>query len=155
MFPWGEGMSQFVLVFELDELQCAIDSTAVKEVVRAVAVRPMPGQSPFIAGVIDLRGSTVPVLDLRARFGRPSRALQLTDAFIVTGIRHRTVALWADRVVDVLPFDVPLSAVRDGFIAGTTSLAGVARLDDRLVMIHDSEAFLSQAEADAIASVSA
>ncbi len=81
------GMSSFVLVFELDELQCALDSASVVEALRAVALRPMPGQPDFIAGVFDLRGSIVPVLDLRARFGRPKRPLIASDTFIVVTIR--------------------------------------------------------------------
>ncbi len=142
-----------MLVFELDELRCAVDAGPVREVLRAVAVRTIPGQPDFIAGVIDLRGTIVPLLDLRLRFGRSTRALSPSDTFIVVSIRSQLVALWTDSVVDLVPLDIGAFTAREGLIVGTRSLSGVVRVAGDLVMIHDLGAFLSQAETDALAAV--
>jgi len=146
-------MSVDVLVFEVDELQCAIESAVISECLRALAFRSIPGQPPFIAGVFDLRGTVVPVLDLHVRFGGTPRPVRLDDAFVVARAHRRSVALWVDRLVGLVPFDTRTFAARDGLMTGTRSFAGVARLGESLVMIHDVEAFLTQTEADALASL--
>jgi len=70
--PTYSGPAEFVQ-FRLDGRPCALAAAAVTEVLAAVSVRPLPHQPGYVAGVIDLRGTIVPVLDLRVRFGGTSR----------------------------------------------------------------------------------
>jgi purine-binding chemotaxis protein CheW len=142
-----------VLTFDIDDDRCAIDVAAVEELVRAVAVRPLPGQPAFIAGVIDLRGSVIPVLDVRVRLGRSRREMVTNDQFIIAGIRGRRVALWVDRVRELTTCDVEALTPSTGLIVGMPALRGVSRTRSGLVMIYDAEAFVSQSEADALAQI--
>lgn len=144
-----------VVVFELDEARSAIDAAAVIEIVRAVAIRPLPAQPDFIAGVIDLRGSVVPVLDVRTRLGFPAKDVNLTDNFIIAKVRSRTVALWVGRMIDLLAHSADAIAERGGLLVGDRTLRGVARIGQGLVVIHDVDEFLTQAEDDALAAVDA
>jgi purine-binding chemotaxis protein CheW len=144
-----------MVTFELDQLLCAIDATAVVEVLRAVALRPIPGQPPFIAGVIDLRGSVIPVMDLRVRFGRPPKDLVPSHRYIIAAVRALTVAVWVDRIVDVVAIPRDAIAPSEGLIVGTKSLVGVGKTSTGLVMIHDADGFLSQAEADGLLALGA
>jgi purine-binding chemotaxis protein CheW len=139
-----------VLLFGLDELRCAVDAAPVLEVVRAVTIRQLPGQPSFVAGVIDLRGRIVPVLDLRSRLGLRTKELALSDHFIITISRERRVALWVDAVDDVMALDWGAFVPAEGLIVGTRSLAGVARGAEGLLLIHDLSAFLTESEADAL-----
>lgn len=139
-----------LVTFELDELLCGIETAAVAEVLRAVALRPIPGQPPFIAGAIDLRGSIVPVLDLRVRFGRRGKELLPSHRYIIAAVRALTVAIWVDRIVDVVAMRWDAIAQSEGLIVGTKSLVGVGKTSTGLVMIHDADGFLSQTEADSL-----
>jgi purine-binding chemotaxis protein CheW len=138
------------LLFSLDGRSCAVAASAVVEILAAVATSPLPGQPGYIAGVIDVRGTVMPVLDLRVRFGEPSRPMELTDHLIVVRARRRLLALWIDQVNGfAASADVSLTAA-DGLIAGDRSLAGVASSAAGLAMIHDLDAFIEQCEADAV-----
>jgi purine-binding chemotaxis protein CheW len=139
-----------LLVFRLDGQYCAIAADAVSEILAAVAVRPLPRQPDYIAGMFDLRGTVVPVLDLRIRFGRPGRLPELTDQFVVIRARDRFLALWVDEVVAFASAGATGWSTAGGLITGDRSLAGVAATDGGLATIHDVDAFVAQCEADAV-----
>jgi purine-binding chemotaxis protein CheW len=143
------------VLFRVDSRRCALHARSVEEVVAAVAVRPLPGQPPYVAGVIDLRGAIVPVLDLRVRFGGTARPMELDDRLIVAHARGRTLAIWVDTVDDFVPAGYAF-APAGGLLTGDVSLAGVASTPDGLTTIHNVDAFVAQCEADAVfATVSA
>lgn len=136
-----------ILVFELAGRRYALREEAVVEVTAAVSAFPLPKAPPIVEGVINLRGVVVPVLDLRARFGLAPKAVEPDDHLIIARAGGRRVAVRADRAVG-------LAAIPDGGItppaevsAGTEFVAGIVKLPDGLVLIHDLSSFLSQAEA--------
>ncbi len=132
-----------VLLFSVGERRLALELGAVERVLRAVEVTPLPGAPPIVAGVIDVHGAVVPVLDLRARLGLPPRELAPGDAFILGRAGARRVALWVEavqRVADLAP-DALTGAERIG--PGLDALSGVARLPDGLVLVEQLDRFLS------------
>ena len=139
-----------VLVFLVDGERHAVPADRVEEIARAVAVTALPGAPPVIAGVVDRRGTVVPVLDLRRRFDRAPRGAPLADqlVFVRAGTRH--LALRVDEALELttLPPGDLVGAQSVTSRAGT--LAGVARLPGGLVLVHDLAAFLEQAEAEAL-----
>lgn len=133
-----------LLTFDLDSQRCAVALDNVVEVVRMVAMAHLPDAPPLVEGMINLRGRVVPVLDLRARFGLASKGVALTDHLVIARAGSRTVAIRVDRaraLVDVGPGDV------DAAVSTGNAVAGVAKLPDGLVLIHDLATFLSTAEA--------
>ncbi|MGH7659422.1 MAG: chemotaxis protein CheW [Vulcanimicrobiaceae bacterium] len=143
-------LSEGIVEFALDDMRCGIDLDATQEVLRAVAVRPVEGQPPFIAGVIDLRGTIVPVIDLRVRFGRTSRALDADDHFVIAKAHRRPIALWVDKVLGIIPASSAGIRSIEGLIVGTRSLRGVTRTTGGIVLVHDVAGFISEAELDAL-----
>jgi purine-binding chemotaxis protein CheW len=138
------------LIFRLDELRCGLDAAAVLEILPALAVRPLPGSPPFVAGAIDVRGAIVPVLDLRVRFGRPPRAMALSDRLILARAHQRTLAIWVDEVEGLFPHD-PDTVAPVGLVVGDRSIVGVATTGAGLCTIHDLDGFISGCESDALA----
>jgi purine-binding chemotaxis protein CheW len=145
-----DALAASLLVFRHDGQYCAIAAAVVSEILAAVAVRPLPRQPDYIAGVIDLRGTIVPVLDLRVRFGRPGRLPELTDQFVVIRAQRRFLALWVDEVVAFAAAGATAWSTAGGLIAGDRSLAGVAATAGGLATIHDVDAFVAQCENDAV-----
>lgn len=139
-----------LILFRLDGRRCAVAASAVAEILAAVATSPLPRQPAYIAGVIDLRGTIVPVLDLRVRFGLASRPLELSDQFIVVRAADHSLALWVDEVEEFASSDPGRWTTCGGLVAGERSLAGVAALSGGLATIHDIGAFVAQCEADAV-----
>jgi purine-binding chemotaxis protein CheW len=120
---------------------------AVREIVRAVAITPLPGAPRVVEGVIDVRGQVVPVLNLRRRFGHPEKPLDPSERIVLVHAGERPAALRVDEAEGLA--DLVAGAVEDAraVTPGAEHVAGVAKLADGVVLIHDPAAFLSQAEA--------
>jgi purine-binding chemotaxis protein CheW len=139
-----------VLVFEVGGDLYGLPTADVREIVRAVAVTPLPGAPRVIEGVVDLRGRLVPVLDVRARFGVPPRALDPSDHFIVASAGARPVILHVDRATHIALVDESAVQSRDSLGPGAAWFAGLAHTAEGLLLIHDVAAFLSASEAEAL-----
>ncbi len=135
-----------VLVFEVAGQRYGLAAADVQELVRAVSIVPLPKAPAIIEGVINLRGTVVPVLDIRTRFQLPSKAVEPTDHFIVAWAEERLVALRVDRATDLVQLDVTDVEDAKGVVPGVEYVAWMAKLPDDLVLIHDLRTFLSRAE---------
>lgn len=131
-----------VLIFEVGGQRYALPSSSVRQVVRAVTVVPLPRAPAIVEGVIDVRGTLVPVLDIRSRFRLPPKPLEHTDHLVLGWAGSRPVAVRADRALDLVRLDA--AQVEDARRAapGVEYVAGVAKLDGGLVLIHDLQTFL-------------
>jgi purine-binding chemotaxis protein CheW len=142
-------MQSFVrlLTFELDQQRFGLPMADVREVVRVAAFAPLPKAPQVIEGVLNFRGTAVPVLDIRARFGLPPRAVRTSDHLVVAQAGKRTAAIRVDRVSDLIE-----AAAKD--IEDATSVtphsgivSGVLKLPGDIILIHDLARFLTAAEA--------
>ena len=134
--------NQFVQ-FTLDKSQYALPLPVVERVIRAVAITPLPKVPPIIAGIIDLGGTVIPVINIRERFGHPPRVMHLSDHLIVAVAGKRKVAIIVDetngvvetRSEDCLPADTILPAME--------YIDGVVKCTGGLLLIHDLDRLLS------------
>jgi purine-binding chemotaxis protein CheW len=146
----ADGRQEF-LVFDVAAQRFALPLPNVREVLRAVAITRLPDAPAVIEGVIDVRGSLVPVMDLRARVGLPRRPLELEDRLIVVESDGRTLALRVDRVHWTIEVEERALESTRTLAPEAAYIAGVARLEDGLVLIHDLRRFLSPSEAAELA----
>jgi purine-binding chemotaxis protein CheW len=135
-----------VVVFEVHGRQYALPAGQVRELVRAVALVPLPGAPAVVEGMFNLRGKVVPVLDVRGRFGLPPRALDPADHFVVAWANNVLVALRADRALGLIRLEGDQVEQARGLAPGVDYVRWVARLPDNLVLIHDLASVLSRAE---------
>ena len=106
--PAGDGLAHFV-GFRLGGQRYALPLEQVERALRMVAVTPVPEALPWVPGVINLHGRVMPVVDLRQRFGRPSREPHPDDRLLVVQGPRRTAALMVDSATEVL--EVPAHQV--------------------------------------------
>jgi purine-binding chemotaxis protein CheW len=135
-----------LLVFDVEGRTYGLPANEIVELVRAVAVAPLPDGPRAVSGVINLRGRVVPVFDVRVRFGTNSPPIELSDHFIVARARARVVAIRADRVVKLSTIDSDDIVHAERIVSGTSYIAGIAAVDGGIVVIHDLDAFLSETE---------
>lgn len=139
-----------LLLFELGGRRFALPAADVREIVRAVALVALPSGPPIVEGIIDVRGQVVPVLDIRKRFRVPPKALDPGEHFVLASAGARLVALRVDAVLDLAQVRrADIEDARD-VLPFSEHVAGVAKLPDGLVLIHDLKTFLSQGEAAAL-----
>jgi purine-binding chemotaxis protein CheW len=135
-----------VLIFEVDGQRYGLPSADVRELVRAVTITPLPDAPAVIEGVVNVRGTVLPVLDMRARFRLPAKALDLSDHFIVASAGSRGVILHVDGATHLALLDEASIQSSESLGPNATYVAGVAKLEDGMVLIHDLATFLSDAE---------
>lgn len=145
--------AQEYLVFQLDRWRYAIASKHAQEVAPAVTIVPLPKAPRIVEGLINLRGSLVPVLDIRSRFNLAHKPIDLSDHLLVVAIRDRVLALHVDRVTGLVHVQDDVIEDARTAVPAAAYLSGVAKLPDGLILIHDLATFLSDAEADAIAAM--
>jgi purine-binding chemotaxis protein CheW len=139
-----------LLTFGIWHERFGIPLADVREVVRAVSIARLPKAPAVVEGIVNVRGSVVPVLDIRARFNLPPKVLEPSDHLVIAFARRRLVAIRVDRVTDLITLasgDVEDLTVA---VAGSKWVAGVAKLPDGLLLIHDLATFLSVTEAEAL-----
>lgn len=94
-------MAQWVLA-RLEGLDYAVPVADVVEVLRLVALTPLPDSPPWMLGMLNMRGRGVPVLDLRRRLGLTPIEFGLDAAIVVVENAGRTVGLLVDEVAEVV-----------------------------------------------------
>jgi purine-binding chemotaxis protein CheW len=139
-----------VLVFEVGGVRYGLPAAQVREIVRAVTIVPLPQAPPIVEGLINVRGNLVPVFDVRTRFRLAAKPLSHTDHLVLAWAESRLVAIRADRALNLERVE-PDSIEDPTLLARETRyVAGVAKLPDGLVLIHDLRAFLDEAETTAL-----
>lgn len=139
-----------LLLFVLDDSRFAIRADAVAEIIRAVAITALPNAPAVVEGIIDLRGRMIPAFDLRRRFGFPRRALRASDHFIIVRAATRLAALHVDQVLELTDAGDDAVEPVTAAVSSAKHVEGVVHLGDGMALIHDVDAFLSAAEAEAL-----
>jgi purine-binding chemotaxis protein CheW len=133
-------VDQQVVIFRLAESSYAVDIASVREIIRPQPITFVPQAPPCVVGVINLRSSIVPVLDLRSRCGLAPAEQTRDSRVVVVQVGDQSVGLQVDAVSEVTTLPVDAVEPAAGLIRGNEQsqlLRGVARLDDRLVMLLD------------------
>jgi purine-binding chemotaxis protein CheW len=98
--------SNTYLTFNLNDETYALDVLKVREVLENSSTTKIPQTPPFMRGVINLRGSVVPVIDLKLKFGMEKTENQITTCIIVTEIKINNdeivLGMIADSVQEVI-----------------------------------------------------
>jgi purine-binding chemotaxis protein CheW len=106
----------------------------------------VPGAPPYIAGLVQIRGRVIPVVDMRARFGLPSAEPTLDSRVVVVQSDDRAVGLLVDSAREVvkIPADQFRAAPEAIVGAGGGFVKSVAQTGDRLVMLIDSHKVIGE-----------
>lgn len=132
------------IVFKLKNQSYGVNVSQVLTIERLMEVTPVPGTAEFIKGIINLRGDTIPIVDLRERmFHEPIVATDDTRILIVYA-REVQIGLIVDSATEVIDIDTNSLEPAPGFIGGIHEkfLHGIAKLEERLLIILDLERVL-------------
>ena len=131
------------LTFTLDEEDFAVDVLNVREVLDFTNVTRVPRTPDFMKGVINLRGSVVPVVDMRIKFGLPEAEATVDTCIIVMEVNMEgdatVIGALADSVKEVFELD-PNSiepAPRIGTRLETEFISGMGKYNDDFIIILD------------------
>ncbi len=137
------------LTFKLDEEVFAIDVAQVREVLDLTPITKVPRSPEFMRGVINVRGSVVPVVDLRLKFGMSGTETTLDTRIVVMEVfldaEITILGAIADSVHEVLELDPEHieKAPRIGSRWRTELIKGIGKQDEQFIIILDIDRIFS------------
>ena len=136
----------------MKEFQFSGEILKVQEIIRFAELTRIPQSPPFIEGVLNLRGKVVPVMDLRTRFSMPRAERDRSTRIIVVDVANKVMGMIVDAVSGVLQIEDDQIAPPPpmGSKIDTDYIQGMARIDDRLMILLDVDKILSTDELAAI-----
>lgn len=141
--------SEQYLTFIVRGEEHAVPILRVREIIEFETVTRVPGTPSWVRGVINLRGTILPVVDLSAKFGADASVVTKTTCTVVVETQHRgetiPIGVMADAVSEVLDFtsDQIEPAPAFGTHVRVDYLLGMGKLDRKLVLILDIDRLLS------------
>ena len=150
------GGSNQVLTFTLGDETYGVDILRVQEIKGYQKCTPIPNTPVFIKGVLNLRGTIVPIVDLRAKFNLPPVDATMFTVVIVVVVKDRIMGLIVDAVSEVM--DIPSADIQPPPMLGTnvdvSFISGLGRCADRLITILNIDHVLSLEELVQVGSTS-
>jgi purine-binding chemotaxis protein CheW len=137
--------TEHLATFFLAKEEYGVDVKQVQEIRRVAEITSVPRAPEFVRGVINLRGRILPVLDLRRRLALGEVVVGPASRIVVVRVKERLLGLLVDGASQVLK--VPVSRVEPApeevVQKGGDYIRGVAKLDDRLIILVDLERLLA------------
>jgi purine-binding chemotaxis protein CheW len=147
-----EGASTMQLVsFQLGQEEYGVEITKVQEIILMGEITRVPQTPPYIKGLINLRSTVIPIVDLRLRFGLPEQPPTDETRIMVVNVRGKTVGIVVDAVNEVLRINRDQIAPPPPTVAGPGReyLTGLVRLNKGLLILLDIEKLLDEEEISA------
>ena len=139
-----------VASFRLGEDLYAADIMRIKEIIRPQKLTALPKAPSFVEGVINLRGTVIPVVDLRSRFDLPPREITHSTRLLIVKVAGQLLGLVVDDVTEVITVPVkdikPPPQVASGI--GAEYLVGVCLVKESMIMLLNLDRIISAREAD-------
>jgi purine-binding chemotaxis protein CheW len=146
-----QNSSQFV-GFEIEGQEYAFRIEQIQEIVILDRITKVPQVPAYCEGVSNLRGSIIPIINLRTLFGLEARPADSETRTIVVNVGDRTMGCTVDTVSQVIriPAESIGPAPETITADGAHYISGFARLDERLVILLDIDQLLDPAHLDRV-----
>ncbi len=137
-----------LVTFRVGGEEFGLDVFSVHEILRYEPPTPMPKAPAFVDGVLDVRGTLVPVVDLRRRFEVGELRYDEDTRIVLVDFGGERLGLVVDEVREVLRVPETAVAPPPSFVRGLAAefLRGIVKLGDRLVVLVDLDRILSSQE---------
>jgi purine-binding chemotaxis protein CheW len=134
-----------IVVFRLDAESYAIDIFRVNEIIRMRDITPIPHTEAHIRGLVNLRGKTIPVVDLRVRFGLTITEATEKTRIIVVESKDGLVGIIVDEVSEVITLAAENVEDTPGLVSsvGTDFVSGVAKSSGKLITLLELDRALA------------
>jgi purine-binding chemotaxis protein CheW len=132
-------MTVLHVVFKVGKSEYALPASDVLQMESYTSATPVPGSKPWVAGIIQVRGRIVPVVDVRMRFGLPPQDRTVDSRVVVATHGERAVALLVDAAREVLKLEPEKMQPPPQIVAQEAQglVKAVAQVGQRLVMLLD------------------
>ncbi len=142
--------------FVVENEEFGVDILKVQEIIRTVEITRVPKSPEFVEGVINLRGKIVPVIDLRRRFGIAKKPHDGETRIVVVELPDKVVGFLVDKVKEVIRVEKSVIEPPPELTTNISAnyITGVAKLQDRLLILLDLDKVLSNEEQEHLTEIS-
>lgn len=133
-----------LVIFKLGKEEYGVSILQVQEIKRITDITRVPHTPDYIKGVINLRGSVLPVIDLKKRLNLPQQVSTEDTRIIIVKVDELSIGMVVDAVSEVLTISQQ-HVDSPEVVAGSVSanyLSGVGKLEDRLLILLNLEAII-------------
>ncbi len=144
-----------LVTFEIGEEEYAIDILKVQEINKQLEITQIPNAPYYVKGIINLRGTVLPIVDLRTKLGITPKENDSETRIIVVELNDSKIGFIVDKVNEVLRIPASITEPPPKIITGKNSAIfnAVAKLEDRLIVLIDLEKAFTDDELDELKSV--
>jgi purine-binding chemotaxis protein CheW len=137
-----------LVTFGLGNENYAVNILKVQEINRIKEITKVPNAPSHVEGVINLRGRVMPVINLRRIFGLPEREHDAQTRIMIMDIQGVTMGLVVDSVSEVLRIPASIVEATPPMASdmNTEFITGIAKLEDRLVILLDVDRLMGKSE---------
>ncbi|HUT92431.1 MAG TPA: chemotaxis protein CheW [Thermoguttaceae bacterium] len=144
--------SMQLVSFKLGEETYGIEITKIREIILMGQITQVPETPHYIKGLINLRSTVIPVIDLRARFGLAEGDLTDESRIMVLNVGSRTIGIVVDAVSEVLRVSGDQICEAPPTVAslGNEYMTGLVRLEEHLLILLDVDQLFGEEERAAL-----
>jgi purine-binding chemotaxis protein CheW len=148
--PSAGGLTDILqlVTFRLGNEEYAVDILKVQEINRMKEITRVPNTPAYVEGVINLRGKVIPVVNLRSKFSLDERDNDTQSRIMIMDIQGITMGLVVDGVSEVLRIPANIVEPTPPMAANisTEFIKGIAKLEDRLIILLDMDMLVGKVE---------
>jgi len=146
------GISSQYVTFMLGGETYGIPILKLNEIIAYQTLTIIPNVPSFVKGVLNLRGTVVPVIDLRERFHMEAKVYDQTTVIMILEVSGRILGLVVDSVSDVVTINSEDIRPRPNFSTkiSVKFIQGMGVKDNRFIILLDVDKLLSEEEMDAV-----
>ncbi len=149
-----------LVTFQLGNEIYGIDIMDVKEIVKIQEIRPIPNAPSYVAGILNLRGNIIPIINLHVRFNLKKPELseedKLLSGIIIIDVDNMQVGIIIDKVAKVMTVEVDSIQQPPQLISGIGAeyIQGVVNEDGKYLIILDIRRLFSKKELQQLGEIS-
>jgi purine-binding chemotaxis protein CheW len=136
-----------ILPYRVGDRTLGVTLARVQKLVRAALVTPLPEAPPTIAGVINVQGEVMPVVDMRTKLGLPPRPISLHDVFLLVHAGAGPVALWVDHVDSAATVVLDELSQSSEILGEMDFVVAATQYQDELLLVIDMDELLAPEQA--------
>ncbi len=150
--PTATAGSIQLVSFRLAREEYGIEIKSIREIILVGAITRVPHAPAYVKGLINLRSTVIPVIDLRARFGLPEAEPTDASRIMVVNVHGKTVGVVVDSVSEVLRVSTDQIAPTPPTVVGlgTEYVTGLVKLQTQLLILLDIDRLLGESEREAL-----
>ena len=125
-----------------------VDVTKIQEIIGMTEASHVPNSMPFMKGIVNLRGTIVPLVCMRMKFGLPEKAYDKLTVIMIAEVKNRLIGMIVDSILDVVTLRVDTIQNTPHFSSNIKQdcVEGIGKIEDKIIILMNVDKVFSDEE---------